>query len=169
MPEIIDLVFAKTSPKRSFSMTENERFGLVFANTGSINSGTGGKHLNQTYVALKPETGKWNGKLRSTSRNKAQWAEYHMGIEFSLDMRTCRHYSHLYRRTQAILKLCAIGRPNRKIMKPGKFNKCRISSRATCTMPRIGKSRPLTRGGGVVSCPLFVQLGHCEGRLTATL
>ncbi len=41
MPEIIDTVFAKTSPKHSFPMTENERFGLVFANTGSINSGTG--------------------------------------------------------------------------------------------------------------------------------
>ncbi len=41
VPEIIDPVFAKTSPIPSFSMTENERFGLVFANTGSINSGTG--------------------------------------------------------------------------------------------------------------------------------
>jgi len=41
VPEIIDPVFTKTSPKRSFSMTENERFGLDFANTGSINSGTG--------------------------------------------------------------------------------------------------------------------------------
>ncbi len=40
MPEIIDPVFAKTSPKRSFCMTENERFGLVFGKTGSINSGT---------------------------------------------------------------------------------------------------------------------------------
>jgi hypothetical protein len=30
VPEIIDTVFAKTSPKRSFSMTEYERFGLVF-------------------------------------------------------------------------------------------------------------------------------------------
>ncbi len=40
MPEFIDPVFAKTSPKRSFSITENERFGLVFVNTGSINSGT---------------------------------------------------------------------------------------------------------------------------------
>jgi hypothetical protein len=39
--EIIDPVFAKTSPKRSFCMTENERFGLVFVKTGSINSGTG--------------------------------------------------------------------------------------------------------------------------------
>jgi hypothetical protein len=31
--EIIDTVFAKTSPKRSFSMTEYERFGLVFTKT----------------------------------------------------------------------------------------------------------------------------------------
>jgi hypothetical protein len=41
VPEIIDPVFAKTSPKRSFCMTENERFGLVFVKTWSINSGTG--------------------------------------------------------------------------------------------------------------------------------
>ncbi len=40
MPEFIHLVFAETSPKRSFSLTENERFGLVFAKTGSVNSGT---------------------------------------------------------------------------------------------------------------------------------
>jgi hypothetical protein len=39
---IYDPVFAKTSPRRSFSVIENERFGLVFAKTGSINSGTGG-------------------------------------------------------------------------------------------------------------------------------
>ncbi len=44
MPQLIDPVFAKTSPKRSFCMTENERFGLVFAKTGSINSGTGCSH-----------------------------------------------------------------------------------------------------------------------------
>ncbi len=36
VPEIIDTVFAKTSPIRSFSMTEYERFGR-----GSLNSGTG--------------------------------------------------------------------------------------------------------------------------------
>ncbi len=41
MPEFIDLVLAKTSRKRSFSMTKNERFGLVFAKPGSANSGTG--------------------------------------------------------------------------------------------------------------------------------
>jgi hypothetical protein len=40
VPEIIDPVFAKTSPERSFCMTENEHFGLVFVKTGSINSGT---------------------------------------------------------------------------------------------------------------------------------
>ncbi len=41
MPEIIDPVFAKTSQNASFLLSENERFGLVFVKTGSINSGTG--------------------------------------------------------------------------------------------------------------------------------
>jgi hypothetical protein len=41
VPEFIDPVFTKTSPKRSFSVIQNERFGLVFAKTGSILSGTG--------------------------------------------------------------------------------------------------------------------------------
>ncbi len=45
MPEIIDPVFAKTSPKRSFSVIQNERFGLVFVKTWSINSGTGKSNL----------------------------------------------------------------------------------------------------------------------------
>jgi hypothetical protein len=47
VPKFIDPVFAK-SQKRSFSLIENARFGLVFANTGSINSGTGvaGMKLN---------------------------------------------------------------------------------------------------------------------------
>ncbi len=40
VPEFIDPVFTKTSPKRSFSLIQNERFGLVFAKTGSIISGT---------------------------------------------------------------------------------------------------------------------------------
>ncbi len=39
----------KTSPKRSYSVIENERFGLVFAKTVSIISGTGdGSLLYQT-------------------------------------------------------------------------------------------------------------------------
>ncbi len=41
MPEFIDPDFAKTSLNCSFAMTEIERFGLVFAKTGSINSVTG--------------------------------------------------------------------------------------------------------------------------------
>ncbi len=40
MPEIIDPVFAKTSQNARFLLGENERFGLVFVKTGSINSGT---------------------------------------------------------------------------------------------------------------------------------
>ncbi len=40
MPKFLGPVFVKTSPKFSFSMTENERFGLVFAKTGFINSGS---------------------------------------------------------------------------------------------------------------------------------
>jgi hypothetical protein len=43
VPEFIDPVFTKTSPKRSFSVIQNKRFGLVFAKTGSIISGTGVK------------------------------------------------------------------------------------------------------------------------------
>jgi hypothetical protein len=40
VPEIIDPVFAKTSQNARFLLSENERFGLVFVKTGSINSGT---------------------------------------------------------------------------------------------------------------------------------
>jgi hypothetical protein len=41
VPEIKDPVFAKTSQNARFLLSENERFGLVFVKTGSINSGTG--------------------------------------------------------------------------------------------------------------------------------
>jgi hypothetical protein len=34
--EFTDPVFAKTSPKRSFLMTENGRFGLVFVKSGCV-------------------------------------------------------------------------------------------------------------------------------------
>ncbi len=43
VPEIIDPVFAKTSQNARFLLSENERIGLVFVKTGSINSGTGRK------------------------------------------------------------------------------------------------------------------------------
>jgi hypothetical protein len=45
VPEIIDPVFAKTSQNARFLLSENERFGLVFVKTGSINSGTGIKGI----------------------------------------------------------------------------------------------------------------------------
>ncbi len=41
VPEFIDPVFTKTSPKRSFSLYRKRAFWLVFAKTGSIISGTG--------------------------------------------------------------------------------------------------------------------------------
>ncbi len=40
VPEFIDPRFVKTSPKRSYSVIENERFRFVFTKTGSIISGT---------------------------------------------------------------------------------------------------------------------------------
>ncbi len=43
VPEIIDPVFVKTSQNARFLLSENERFGLVFVKTGSINSGTSSK------------------------------------------------------------------------------------------------------------------------------
>ncbi len=43
VPEFIDPVFTKTSPKRSFSLNRKQAFWLVFAKTGSIISGTGFK------------------------------------------------------------------------------------------------------------------------------
>ncbi len=60
MPEFIDPVFTKTSPKCSFSVKGNERFGLVFAKSGSINSGSvllrlslaGSKEGQTTFVPL---------------------------------------------------------------------------------------------------------------------
>jgi hypothetical protein len=52
VPEIINQVFVKTFPKRSFCMTENERFVIVFVKTGSINSGTGVKTLIRHYCTL---------------------------------------------------------------------------------------------------------------------
>ncbi len=56
VPGFIDPVFTKTSPKRSFSVIQNERFGLVFAKTGSIISGTGRIELRNSNPCLYPET-----------------------------------------------------------------------------------------------------------------
>ncbi len=58
MPEFIDPVFTITSPKRSFSVIQNERFGLVIAKTGSIISGTSLKltavsHLKKQHTSSR--------------------------------------------------------------------------------------------------------------------
>ncbi len=61
----IDLVFAKTSPKRSFQIIENERFKLVFAKTGTINSGIlhGYPLLSDKIQILITETNSQENKL----------------------------------------------------------------------------------------------------------
>jgi hypothetical protein len=50
VPEFIDPVFVKTSPKHSFSVIENERIGLAFTKTGSIISDT----EYNVYIHYKP-------------------------------------------------------------------------------------------------------------------
>ncbi len=62
--EFTDPVFAKTSPKRSFSVIENQRFGLVFAKTGSINSGTGALYFCTLYYCCYIQ----NHRRKSTNR-----------------------------------------------------------------------------------------------------
>jgi hypothetical protein len=60
VPEIIDTVFAKTSPKRSFSMTEYERLGLVFTKTRVYKFGhwllyNNCKIQDELFVAILPK------------------------------------------------------------------------------------------------------------------
>ncbi len=58
--EFIDPAFAKTIPKRSFSVIENERVGFGFAKSRSVNSGT---HWNFAQ-SLELGTGDpWNNEL----------------------------------------------------------------------------------------------------------
>ncbi len=69
MLEIIDPVFAKTSQNARFLLSENERFGLVFVKTGSINSGTvdiwnSQLHCNENLIYVFPEK-----ELRGLSPN----------------------------------------------------------------------------------------------------
>jgi hypothetical protein len=50
VPEIIDPVFVKTSQNDRFLLSENERFGLVFVKTGSINSGNAETIKSHTFL-----------------------------------------------------------------------------------------------------------------------
>ncbi len=71
VPEFIDPVFTKTSPKRSFSLNRKRAFWLVFAKTGSIISGTAvffrnGQSWNQDLYTCKKPLGPdfYFGKLK---------------------------------------------------------------------------------------------------------
>ncbi len=57
VPEFIDPVFTKTSPKRSFSLNRKRAFWLVFVKTGSIISGTGHFLRVSTLAIFKPKKG----------------------------------------------------------------------------------------------------------------
>jgi hypothetical protein len=50
----------KTSPKRSYSVIDNERFGLVFAKTVSIISGTGQKKEKRVRFPWVDVCHQWN-------------------------------------------------------------------------------------------------------------
>ncbi len=63
MPEIIDRVFAKTSQDARFLLSENERFGLVFVKTGSINSGTELENEPPYMSYTETKTTSWIGRL----------------------------------------------------------------------------------------------------------
>jgi hypothetical protein len=54
VPEFIDPVFTKTSPKRSFSLNRKRAFWLVFAKTGSIISGTGLLFRDGVHIVMCP-------------------------------------------------------------------------------------------------------------------
>jgi hypothetical protein len=54
VPEIIDLVFAKTSQNARFLLSENERFGLVFVKTGTFWYGSEDPCLCHTDPDLDP-------------------------------------------------------------------------------------------------------------------
>ena len=82
MPEIIDPVFAKASPKRSFSVIENERFGLVFAKTGSINAGTGVDSARMGIDSCAPQKF-YKYVLRAGIFKKSMGARHRGGIGFS--------------------------------------------------------------------------------------
>ncbi len=52
VPEFIDPVFTKTSPKRSFSLNSKRAFWLVFVKTGSIILGTAYRQTDRQYMIV---------------------------------------------------------------------------------------------------------------------
>jgi hypothetical protein len=68
VPEFIDPVFTKTSPKRSFSLNRKRAYWLVFAKTGSTISGTG-NHQQRISLILG------DLYLLSKSSSSSLWSE----------------------------------------------------------------------------------------------
>ncbi len=64
--------FLETSSKRSFSVIENDRFGLVFRKTGSINSGT--VDLNKQIEFLRVQYVNWGGISARERKNPSTGA-----------------------------------------------------------------------------------------------
>jgi hypothetical protein len=69
VPEFIDPVFTKTSPKRSFSLNRKRALWLVFAKTGSIISGTGIYNQQEGYQQQQKQRGYMNYS-RDTSNSR---------------------------------------------------------------------------------------------------
>ncbi len=68
VPEFIDPVFTKTSPKRSFSLNRKRAFWLVFAKTGSIISGTDAENEDEIEEEHEERKKTWpsiNGSILS--------------------------------------------------------------------------------------------------------
>ncbi len=114
VPEIIDPVFAKTSQNARFLLIENNRFGLVFVKTGSINSVTG--LWSRTFSVLLQENSvrasnykclkklpeihtAWGGEVQeldtfSKFSNKVKWLFSLFFIDYRLFFdRLVRHHS----------------------------------------------------------------------------
>ncbi len=101
MPEFIDPVFTKTSPKRSFSLNRKRAFWLVFAKTGSIISGTG-KEKERNFCKLLVMTfphssicyllGRWHVWFW-------RWCDWHKSAQACVAgdilLATAGHYIHL--------------------------------------------------------------------------
>ncbi len=64
VPEFIDPVFTKTSPKRSFSLNRKRAFWLVFTKTGSIIPGIGLCTLNIFEYEISLSCGKFRNHHR---------------------------------------------------------------------------------------------------------
>ncbi len=96
MPEFIDPVFTKTSPKRSFSLNRKRAFWLVFAKTGSIISGTGVKFrllIMSLYAGLLQYWSYAEQTCRDCIQRKTWCIGPYVGVDYNVAV--CRLQSRL--------------------------------------------------------------------------